>query len=228
LFLSFGFKWKRGWRGVYGLRDRKPANGGLCRSSDWLRRRLSELSRLHLIFKLHRVEIEKRKLLEGMVPGSPILSVEQVVVNFKSIAELLHLEVSAQSVEAVIPQGERLLGLGSCCGNGKRTMERSLDYHKDLMIRQHLKELRASRSDLSFAQAWERLRKGHPDLFETESGWDPEKDEPGAERQPQVRLGVNEQPPKQPAFSGFCRGQAGVTWFDWNLPADADSDPSRG
>jgi hypothetical protein len=176
-----------------------------------LRRRLSELSRLHLIFKLHRVEIEKRKLLEGMVPGSPILSVEQVVVNFKSIAELLHLEVSAQSVEAVIPQGERLLGLGSCCGNGKRTMERSLDYHKDLMIRQHLKELRASRSDLSFAQAWERLRKGHPDLFETESGWDPEKDEPGAERQPQVRLGVNEQPPKQPAFSGFCRGQAGVT-----------------
>jgi hypothetical protein len=63
-------------------------------------------------------------------------------------------------------------------------MESSLDFHKDLMIRQHLKELRASRPDLSFVQAWALVRKAHPDLFETE------KDQPGELRQPQVKLGV--------------------------------------
>ena len=33
-------------------------------------------------------------------------------------------------------------------------MESSLNFHKDLMIRQHLKEMRASRPDLNFQQAW--------------------------------------------------------------------------
>lgn len=69
-------------------------------------------------------------------------------------------------------------------------MERSLDFHKDLMIRQHLKELRASRPELSFQQAWALVRKAHPDLFETSSGSGPEKDKPGEVRQPHIRLGV--------------------------------------
>ena len=68
-----------------------------------------EFSRLHLIFRLHCIEVEKRKLLEQMVPGAPILSIEAVVINLRSIVELSRLEMSVQSVGALIPQGERLL-----------------------------------------------------------------------------------------------------------------------
>jgi hypothetical protein len=59
----------------------------------------------------------------------------------------------------------------------------SLDYSKDLMIRQHLKELRVKEPKLTFAQAWERLRKQKPELFQTE-------EEVGEVRQPHVKLGV--------------------------------------
>jgi hypothetical protein len=46
-----------------------------------------------------------------MISGAPVLSIEQVVINLRSIAELANLEVNAQSVEALIPQAERLLGV---------------------------------------------------------------------------------------------------------------------
>jgi hypothetical protein len=68
-----------------------------------------ELGRLFLIFKLHRIELEKAELVGRMISGAPVLSVEQVVINLRSIVELSRLEVTAQSVEALVPQAERLL-----------------------------------------------------------------------------------------------------------------------
>jgi uncharacterized protein YicC (UPF0701 family) len=68
-----------------------------------------ELARLFLIFKLHRIELEKAALVGRMISGAPVLSVEQVVINLRSIVELSRLDVTAQSVEALVPQAERLL-----------------------------------------------------------------------------------------------------------------------
>jgi hypothetical protein len=82
-------------------------------------------------------------------------------------------------------------------------MERSLDFHKDLMIRQHLKEMRASDPKLTFTQAWTRLQKQRPELFQSEPGSGPEKDEPGETRQPAIKLGA------QPAKSSLERVQSG-------------------
>jgi hypothetical protein len=84
----------------------RQAEGGLNAHMEAVR---GEFSRLHLIFRLHCIEVEKRKLLEQMVPGAPILSIEAVVINLRSIAELSRLEVNAQSVEGLVPQAERLL-----------------------------------------------------------------------------------------------------------------------
>lgn len=39
-----------------------------------------EFSRLFLIFKLHRTELEKAELQERMISGAPVLSIEQVVL----------------------------------------------------------------------------------------------------------------------------------------------------
>jgi hypothetical protein len=62
-------------------------------------------------------------------------------------------------------------------------MESSLDCHKDLMLRQHLKELRAKEPEATFSQLWERLKKQRPFLFQAE-------EEFGQVRQPAIKLGV--------------------------------------
>jgi hypothetical protein len=68
-----------------------------------------EFGRLHLIFKLWRVEIEKRKLSAEMVSGCPNLSLEHVCLHLKVIAGLRELEITAQEPEGLVRQAEGLL-----------------------------------------------------------------------------------------------------------------------
>lgn len=163
------------------------AEGGLSAQLEAVR---SEFSRLHLIFRLHRISVEKRLLLEKMVPGSPILSVEQVVVNFKSITELFHLEVNAQSVEALVPQAERLLervaaeadfvvppatpsaseGIAVARASEPRLygpyLFRGMEQFE---IEAQLKRIRTLDPGLDLAGATRRLAELHPELFSTEA-----------------------------------------------------------
>jgi hypothetical protein len=61
-----------------------------------------EFSRLHLIYRLHRVEVEKARLQRQMVTGCSNLSLETVILHLKTIAGLQQLEITAQDVAGYV------------------------------------------------------------------------------------------------------------------------------
>jgi hypothetical protein len=82
------------------------AEGGLEARTQAVR---GEFGRLHLIYRLWRVEGEKKKLLAHMVDGCPVLSIDQVTLHLKSIAGLRELEITASDALGLVRQCERLL-----------------------------------------------------------------------------------------------------------------------
>jgi hypothetical protein len=125
-----------------------------------------------------------------MVPGSPILSIEQVVINLRSIGELSRLEVNAQSVEALIPQAERLLeriaaemdfvvppvrptaseGVAVARASEPRLygpyLFRKMEQFE---IEAEMKRIRTENPGLNLAGATWRLAELHPELFVAEA-----------------------------------------------------------
>ena len=124
-----------------------------------------------------------------MVPGAPILSIEAVVINLRSIVQLSRLEVNAQSVEALVSQAERLLERIAAevdfvvpppmpaASEGvivARVSEprlygpylfRGMDERE---IQTELARIRTENPGLDLAGATRRLSELHPELFSTE------------------------------------------------------------
>jgi hypothetical protein len=149
-----------------------------------------EFSRLFLIFKLWQIEREKQRLLGRMISGAPVLSVEQVVINLRSIVELSRLEVNAQSVEALVGQAERLLEAIQrepefVVPPATRTASESVAVSSaseprlygpylfrgmnEREIQTELARIRTENPGMDMAGATRRLSELHPELFSTEA-----------------------------------------------------------
>jgi hypothetical protein len=148
-----------------------------------------EFSRLFLIFKLHRVEVEKRRLQGQMVAGCSNLSLEQVCLHLKTIASLQQLEITAQDVAGLLGQAEKLLGavaadsdfnvppaMSSASEKVARAplperlygpyLFRGMDERE---IAAELSWIRTSEPGMDMAGATRRLAETHPELFSTEA-----------------------------------------------------------
>jgi hypothetical protein len=56
----------------------------------------------------------------------------------------------------------------------------TLDDHKALFIKELIADMQRRDPQLSFREAWNRLQRDKPDLFESDDeGYDPETEEPG-------------------------------------------------
>jgi hypothetical protein len=70
---------------------------------------LTHFGRLWRTFWLWTIEREKQRLLAGMVPGCPMLSLEQCAMHAKGVNAVRGLEITANDTEVLLQQAAKLL-----------------------------------------------------------------------------------------------------------------------